>query len=305
MSYQKYIDWSKFTFRASGFGHAMVPPKGKSYLQKLQEAELKLSGVESEIESTKNKETKTYAKLLEKQKDLNTLLDRLEPLKDIPNLSEGCKTYLCDIYTAEKFGRVEDIKSKYMQKGLHMEEDAITLYSLYCKENFVKNKNRMDNGWVQGECDLDVKYLNYEMDVKDFIGDTKVNWTIFQFTRTVAKKVNPVYKWQIKIYCWLYGKKLGKIIYCLLDTPEHLIVSEEKKLLYDFLGTKEEYQEACLELRKNHTYGDVPIEEKVREYEVEYSDSDSLLIKKRVEECRWYLANVIDKHKVDEDEEVE
>lgn len=294
--YQANIDWSKFTFRASGFGNAMVSAKGKSYAQMYEDTLAILSEVEEKIESTKNKETKLYSSLLEKQKVLNAKADRLEPLTEIPNLSEGCKTYLCDIYTAVKFGRTEDIKSKYMQKGLHMEEDAITLYSLFCGEMFTKNKERKNNGWVEGECDLDVD---------GFIGDTKVNWTAFQFTRTVVKPTSRNYKWQIKIYCWLFNKPFGKLIYCLLNTPEHLVVAEEKKLMYDWLGTKEEYLEACKEIRLNHDYSDVPIEERVREYRIDYSEADAEMIKKRVEECRWYLANVIDKHKVDEVEETE
>lgn len=288
------IDWSTFTFRASGFGHAMQPAKGKSFLQQFNEATEKLSEVEEKVGSTKNKETKLYSNLLDKQKSLNEKLDKLEPLKDIPHLSEGCKTYLCDIYTRVKYDRTEDIRSKYMEKGLHMEEDAITLYSLVTGLMYRKNTRRENNGWVEGSLDFEDE---------TYVFDTKVNWSIFQFTRTVGKKLNPIYKWQLKIYCWLYGKKVGKLIFCLLNTPEHLIVNEEKKLLYDFIGSQEEYQNACLELRRLHTYDDLTNEERVREYDIEYDPiADVSAIKQRVEECRWYLANVIDKRKTDEDD---
>lgn len=286
------IDWSTFTFRCSSLGYIMVPAKGKSNLQKYEESLEKLSDVEEKIKSTKNKDTKIYYNLLEKQIKLNSDLDYYEPIRNIPHLSETCKTHLCDIYTSNKYDITEDIKNKYIEKGLRREEDAITLYTLVCGVMYSKNKIRKFNEWINGECDIDKKG-------EIFVGDTKSNWSVFQFTRTVAKPINFKYKWQLKGYCWLFGKRLGKLIYCLLDTPEHLIVAEERRLLYDFLGSEEEYKEACKELRRCHIYDYIPNEEKIREYEVYFSEEDITAIKKKIEDCRWYIINVISKKKDD------
>lgn len=291
------MDFSKITFRCSSLGHIMVDAKGKSNRQKYDEAMAKLSDTETAISETKNKDTKTFAKLIDTQVKLNELLDKLEDVKDFPHLSESCKTFLCDLYVVLKYGRTEDIKSKYLEKGLRLEEDAITLYSLVEKTFYKKNKVRERNEWIEGEVDIFAK---------DFVGDTKANWGLFQFTRTAAKPTKLLYVWQIKGYCWLFKKKLGKLIYCLLNTPEHLIVAEERRLLYDFLGSQDEYKEACIELRKNHIFDDIPEREKVREYPVEFNlIEDTKKIKQRVEDCRWYLANVIDKLKTDSDESEE
>lgn len=44
-------------------------------------------------------------------------------------LSETTKTHLVDLYVANKYGRNTDTFNKYVQKGLAVEEDSITLYS--------------------------------------------------------------------------------------------------------------------------------------------------------------------------------
>jgi hypothetical protein len=102
---------------------------------------------------------------------------------------------------------------------------------------------------------------------------------------------------------WLWNKQKGKLVYVLLNTPEHLIAMEEKRLLYDFVGSKEDYEEACKELRRNHIYDDIPLNERIRTFEVGRSEERIARIEKRVMECRGYLNNFNQYSSVVEDEE--
>jgi len=251
-------------------------------------------------------QTKTLDKLFDRGEWLSQEIDRLEPIQDVPHLSDSCKTHLCDIYTVVKYGRTSDIKSKYLEKGLLLEEDAITLYCELTGKYHRKNKDRKYNDWVEGECDIDSEVL-------DLVTDTKVNWDIFTFNRVVGKPIKPLYHWQLDGYMWLWGRSKGELAYCLLDTPEHLIQREEKKLMYEMFGSEFVYQNspeeqklnyisACADLRHNMIYTDLSIEERVRIFNVTRSEARIEKIKRRVEECRIWLNNFA-QGKIDVDNE--
>jgi len=286
------MDFSNFKFRCSSLGYIMADPKGKSNADKFNEAFEAAKKLYFEMEDM-NKETKKYEQAQEKLSKLNLKMDQLRPIKDRPFLSDTCKTHLCDVYTSSKYGRTEDVKSKYLEKGTLMEEDAITLYSLYSGEFYQKNRERRYNDFIEGEMDFEGQ---------DIVIDTKVNWSIFQFTRTAAKPIKPLYHWQLDGYMWLWNKPKGRLVYALIDTPEHLIKLEEKRLLYDFVGSENDYEEACNEIRKNHNYSDIPNEERVRIFDVYYQEERIEKIKSRVKECRNYLNNLNNKNIDDEDE---
>lgn len=277
------MDFSNFKFRCSSLGYIMADTKEKSNAEKYTEAlESRVKKLDALSKCTE-KAVKTREKLENELYDLDLKIEELEAIKDIPTLSDTCKTHLCDVYTSQKYNRREDIKSKYLEKGLLMEEDAITQYSLLTGAFHKKNGERRENDYITGEMDFEDE---------TYAIDTKVNWSIFQFTRTVAKPIKPLYHWQLDGYMWLWGKQKGKLVYALLDTPEHLVVMEEKKLLYDFVGTEEDYKEACAELRRNHTYSDIPLEEKIRTFEVEYDEERIGKLQQRVIACRQFLQDL-------------
>jgi hypothetical protein len=271
----------------------MTDPKEKSYLQRYNEAKESRSKKILQMQ-TMNTATKTYAKLEDDCDKLTQKIKDLELKKDIPMLSDSCKTHLSDIYTVTKYNRIEDIKSKYLEKGLLMEEDAITAYSMLTNTFHKKNTERKNNGIIEGEMDFEDE---------TFAIDTKVNWSIFQYNRVASRPIKPLYHWQLDGYMWLWNKQKGKLVYVLLNTPEHLIAMEEKRLLYDFVGSKEDYEEACKELRRNHIYDDIPLNERIRTFEVGRSEERIARIEKRVMECRGYLNNFNQYSSVVEDEE--
>ena len=299
------MDFSKFTFRCSSLGHIMQDPKGESNRQLYDRLKAELPQKQYALGQCSERAVKTANKLYDEIELMELKIASLENgnALDLPHLSDGCKTHLCDIYTVVKYGRTTDIKSKYLEKGLLLEEDAITDYCKLTGEYHVKNSERRKNDWIEGEADIVGK---------DFIVDTKVNWDIFTFNRTVARPIKPLYWWQLDGYMWLWEKQRAELAYVLLNTPEHMIVREEKKLLYELFGSdanyaaadeieKDRYRTACSDLRHNLIYDDIPLEERVRITNVTRSEERIEKIKSRVEECRIWLNNFANK-KIDEDD---
>lgn len=287
------VNWDTFTFRSSMVGYLMTNPKVKSNNQKLEEAMISYKEKISKYSETKNKETITASKLLESCEKIKLEIERLELVKDEPNLSQTCITKLGEIYTEVTSGRTKDVKSKFFEKGNMMEEDAITAYSIFTKEFFSKNKIRRKNEFVEGELDFE----NNEMSI-----DTKVSWDIFTFDANAFKQINPIYEWQGHCYMWLFNKKKHRVAYTLLNTPKKLLEAEEAKLVYELFGNYQNlefateyekgiFKEALAELRFKHNYDDLPLERKIRIFEFDRNEEKIELIKKRVTECRNYLTN--------------
>jgi len=280
----------------------MSEPRGKSPMQKYLECKQWLEDNIAKYEGMKPG-LKTTQNLLDKITAKNKLLKELEQHKDDLFLSDTCKTHLADVYTRVKYGRNEDIRSKYLEKGLELEEDAITAYSISIGEFREKNVVRKYNEWIEGESDIEDEIS---------ITDTKVNWSIFQFNRVVTRPLKPLYEWQIRGYMMLWEKPIGRVAYVLLNTPENLLAREFNKIRYEMFGNqqnfdlasdeeKELYKQACDEIRFNHTYGDIPDEDKIRVFTKQRDLEKEERIKKRVEECRQYL-QMIDSGVLLEDE---
>lgn len=280
--YIKANGWEKFTFTSSGLGYIMTDPRGKSNLQKYEEAKVSLQKAKDDLAKAGPNAVKTREKLAEKIIKLEEeTLPALELVKDDVLLSDTCKKYLCDIYTQVMFGRWEDITSKYLEKGMQCEEQAITLYSQVARKYFTKNKVRKSNLWIEGENDFEDDVIVY---------DTKVNWSIFQFNRVIASAINKGYHWQLDGYMDLFEKKQAKLVYALINTPPHLLAFEERKLRNIMLDyPQEEVDTAIAELHHLHTYDDIAPEDRIRTFTVDRDESRIARIHSRVEDCRKYL----------------
>ena len=205
-------------------------------------------------------------------------------------LSETTKTHLIDVYVANKYGRQEDIQNKYIEKGLAAEEDSITLYSRVNKQFFKKNEEHLTNSWIKGTPDL---YTGEGIHKATTIIDIKSSWDIYTFMRTLTKDINKMYYWQLQGYMDLTGAQSAKLAYCLVNTPEPM-VEYEKYILGRRMGVidptgNELYEKACADLEKAMLFDDIPIKERVIEFEIQRNDADILKLHAKVEECRKWL----------------
>lgn len=209
--------------------------------------------------------------------------------KEAGNLSEGSKTHLTDVYIREKYGRQTDISSKFIEKGLMVEEDSITLYSRVKKHFFKKNEDHLTNEFIKGTPDL---YTGKVIQSADTIIDIKSSWDIFTFFRAKHKKINPLYYWQLQGYMALSGAKKATLAYCLVNTPDSFIQDEKRKIFYKMNITTEDneiYQDACRHLELAMTYEDIPMSERVAEFEITRDDEGIEKLYKKIIRGREYL----------------
>lgn len=142
--------------------------------------------------------------------------------KDEP-LSVGAKTCVETIAKQLVYGYDEIVTSKYMDKGIQVEDDSIDLYNSVFFANHKKNTERKSNDWIQGECDIFAPGK---------IIDIKSSWSLPTFPVTAAQGKNKTYEWQLRAYMWLWDVDLAEVAYCLVNTPDDLIGWEDEKLHY-------------------------------------------------------------------------
>lgn len=286
------VDWDNYVFRAHYFGELMSQPRGKTNLELYNEAVAAYDKKYAAVEKmTPGKVMDKAVEVLDKH---SQRVDELLPLKDTPTLSGTCKRRLAQIYTEETTGRKKDIDNFYIEKGLKTEEDSITLYSLRTGTMYRKNKERLENGFVTGEIDFDDEEL-------DLVVDTKSSFDVFTFDETVAKGFNKTYEWQGHCYMWLKNRSRFRLAYCLNNTPEEIIRRMEKRMQYNFIGEESDFREACQMLREKHTYDDLPLERKIRIYEIKRDDEKIELAKSYIPHFRNYLKNITNT-KLEEDD---
>ncbi|MDI6963987.1 hypothetical protein QMN65_26050, partial [Escherichia coli] len=76
------------------------------------------------------------------------------------------------VYAGAVNGVRKEVTSKYFEKGLFEEQSGIDLLNdtIYKGQLVVKNKERKNNGFIQGECDV----------IKDgYVYDIKNAWDVF------------------------------------------------------------------------------------------------------------------------------
>ena len=203
-----------------------------------------------------------------------------EPKSKSELLSETTKTHLTDVYIAIKYGRREEVITKYMQKGLMVEEDSMTLYSLFRKQFYVKNENRLKDDFIIGTPDIITK---------ETVIDLKSSWNIFTFFRTKQKAVEKMYYWQLQGYMSLTGKENARLVYCLVNTPQVLIDDEIHRLQYKHLSEADAIK-ARNQIEMNSIFDDIDIQDKIYEIEIKRNNEDIERLHNRIIDCRNWIA---------------
>lgn len=98
-------------------------------------------------------------------------------------------------------------------KGRICEDESIAVFNELFGKRLVKNTKVCENGYIKGICDL--------ID-GDTIIDIKTAWTPHSHPKS--------YKWQLHGYMWLYDKPKACTATVFVDTPEHLLIDEDRSL---------------------------------------------------------------------------
>jgi hypothetical protein len=288
------MDFSHYLFRCSALGHLMTSEKGKDNYQNWMDAADKVKKLNEDLAKIKQFDAKgnimkSYQNKVDAIAKANDLLTEAAKYKDVIVLSEGTKTHLMDIWISETKRRKADINNKFIEKGLAMEEDGITLYSRVKKVFFKKNETHLVNLFIKGTPD---SFIGKSIHEADRIPDIKCSWSANTFYRTFTKKLNELYYWQGVGYMWLTGAKYFDLAYCLVNTPASLIEAEKRNLWYKLgqpTDDNENWQIAQQAIERNMLFDDIPLNERVLEYTIERQESDIELLKKKITAAREYL----------------
>jgi hypothetical protein len=196
--------------------------------------------------------------------------------------TDGNKTYIEEVFAGEVHNTKKEVSSKYFEKGLFEEESGITLLqnTLHKNQLILKNKERKSNDFIHGEADCIVNGVVY---------DIKNAWDAFTFENS---ELTHDYKWQLVGYAWLWKLENAALFFCLNDTPEHLILDEEKKLFYrGNYGTfeNEDFIKDCELLRQKHTHSYKPLEERFKVWELSITNEDIETLQGAILIARKYL----------------
>ena len=277
------LDPKDFKIRCSTLGQIMTEPRGGSNLGKYNKLKESVDASVAKYTATANKETKTAQNLFLKIGKDKIALQELGNIKDLPNLSATAKTYCKKWLKFYEFGRKRPLVSKYLTKGITQEEEGFKLICEVLDLGMVfKNEESAEDGYSRGTSDLNLS---------DTIIDNKCSWDLETFPAYENFMPDAGYEWQIRGYMELYNKPKGKLIYTLVDTPQHLIESEAKRFCFQM---DETFTEAIYnEFEHNMTYGDIEPSKRVKVFNIERKEDTAELIRNRVIECRNYIESII------------
>lgn len=197
-----------------------------------------------------------------------------------PVLSEGAKAYLKEIYKDLVFGRTKEIQSKYLTKGLSVEDENINQYNEVKGTFLLKNESRFENDYFSGEPDI----------IEDgIIYDFKSSWDYSTFPLFEDEVPNEDYEYQLQAYMDLLGINQAKLIYGLVDTPDDLILDEKRRMAWKLGCIDGIPEELDQEISNNMTYADIPKEARIKEFPIYRDEKIIALMKTMIDQARVYL----------------
>ena len=161
-----------------------------------------------------------------------------------------------------------------MAKGEEVESLSIDFISkkLY-KQPLIKNDEFFSNDYFTGTPDVITD---------DEIIEVKNSWNCFTFPLLDEELTNKSYYYQVQGYMHLTGLKKSKVIYTLMDTPEHIIEDDYNK------SSQDDYDL----FREKYIFSNIEEKYRIKVFEVNYDESVIDLVKQRVDSCRIYLNQI-------------
>jgi hypothetical protein len=202
-----------------------------------------------------------------------------EPRSKSEVLSQTAKSYIEDLFNELEFGYRKEFSSRYTDKGLEMEDEAIQFASEQFDWDFVvKNTERFTNDYITGEPDINTDSL---------LADIKCSWSLDTYPMFEAEMKNKDYYWQLQGYMWLTGKTEAELVYCLMNTPLQIVEDEVRRAHWK-AGLIDEDIDLRHEVQTKHNYDNIPSKLRVKRYIVERDEKAIEKIIEKVEIGREY-----------------
>ena len=208
--------------------------------------------------------------------ELNAIIDKVARLSS--ELPQSAKTYCKTWFIEQLYGRRQEIKSKYMTKGLECEDEAIDLVIDYEGLGYnEKNELFESDDYFAGTPDI-----IYD----DLIVDIKCSWSCFTFPFFETEVDNKDYYYQLQGYCQLFDKQNAMLSYALVDAPQKLI---EDAIYYKGKEQGGITQDIVDTVTADMTYSGIAPKHRVKSFRFERDDQVIKEIQERVEMCREYI----------------
>jgi hypothetical protein len=202
-----------------------------------------------------------------------------EPRSKSEVLSQTAKSYIEDLFNELEFGYRKEFSSRYTDKGLEMEDEAIQFASEQFDWEFVvKNTERFTNDYITGEPDINTDNL---------LADIKCSWSLDTYPMFEADLKNKDYYWQLQGYMWLTGKTQAELVYCLMNTPLQIVEDEVRRAHWK-AGLIDEDIDLRHEVQLKHNYDNIPSKLRVKRYIIERDEKAIEKIIEKVEIGREY-----------------
>lgn len=194
-------------------------------------------------------------------------------------LSKTCTSFLDQWVKEQIYGRRKEIVSKYLTKGIEVEEDSLQFAAdIMGWGMLLKNDEYFNDDHCTGTPDAITT---------DHIIDVKNSWDCFTFP-LFETEPNKDYYWQGQVYMHLVGRDNFKLIYTLMDTPEHLIT---KEAMYK-VGPDNITDQVLQECRDQMTYDGIDHQHRIKIFEIKKDPDAIAQLLERVEQCREYIQGI-------------
>lgn len=202
-------------------------------------------------------------------------------------LSQTTKSYIKELVLEHKYGIRKEINSRYLDKGNMVENESIELTEKVLDlDLIVKNESYFENDFICGTPDIIMG---------DTIIDVKSSWSAHTFPFFFDEELpNKDYYYQIQGYLALTGATKGMVVYCLINTPEEIVLDEIRRTSWSRheLDVTEETE---AEVRQQHEFDHIPEVNRVKAYYIERDEEVIQAIYDRVNECKIYYNRLWEK----------
>ena len=199
-------------------------------------------------------------------------------------LSQTAKTYIEEQVIQDKYGIKKQFYSRYTDKGILVEDDAIKLVSDILDLGFTwKNEEHFTNDFLTGTPDVNTDAI---------LLDVKSSWDATTFPFFATEIPTKDYYYQLQGYLELTGKTRALLCYCLVNTPEEMVEDEVRRAHWN-ANLLEESIDLRDEVQRRHNFDHIPDNRRVKVFEVEKDEQVIEAIKERVELCREYYNTLI------------
>ena len=200
--------------------------------------------------------------------------------KDAGKLSETAKTLVQSMWLERKFGYREFVNNEYMDKGLSMEQDSMSLVQSVLGGEFrVKNREKFSNEFVIGTPDIILS---------NCIEDIKTSWSLRTFFES---EPSTLYKVQAQCYMALKGIKSYRLIYCLVPNTKEMVINECERLAFKFGRNyeNEDYIEQCQQIQRNtDLINEIPPNQRIKIFNFSYDEAMIETLYSKIIKAREY-----------------